>query len=163
MAVATDTYGRLIALLDLAGARYREIDHPPEGRTEIVSAMRGHPVGHAAKCVVLLVKLDRRSSAYVLAVVPGDARVDFAAIRHLKNATYVGFADTAVAERMAGSVSGTILPFSFDSALELLVDPDVLKQPEIFFNAARLDRSLALSTEDYRRLAQPRLAPIAVR
>jgi Ala-tRNA(Pro) deacylase len=163
MSVALDTYGRLIALLDQGGARYREIDHPAEGRTEIVSAMRGHPVGQAAKCVVLLVKLDRRTSAYVLAVVPGDARVDFAAVRHLKKATYVGFADGAVAERMAGSVSGTILPFSFDPALELIVDPAVLHQPEIFFNAASLDRSLALSTDDYQRLAQPRLAPIAVR
>ena len=31
------------------------------------------------------------------------------------------------------------------------------------FNAARLDRSLALSTEDYKTLARPRLARIAKR
>jgi Ala-tRNA(Pro) deacylase len=156
-----DTYSRLLALLDQHEVRYRILEHPPEGRTDIVSEMRGHPAAQAAKCVVLLVKLDRRTSAYVLAVVPGDTRVDFDWIRRLKNGSYVGFADAAIAERMAGSVSGTILPFSFDPALELIVDPGVLRHPEMFFNAARLDRSLALSTEDYRRVAQPRLVPIA--
>ena len=35
-----DTYTRLIALLNQHGAQYRLIDHAPEGRTELVSAMR---------------------------------------------------------------------------------------------------------------------------
>jgi hypothetical protein len=49
-----DTYERLLELLDQQGVRYRLIDHPPEGRTELVSAMRGHDVRHAAKCMILL-------------------------------------------------------------------------------------------------------------
>ena len=57
-------------------------------------------------------------------------------------------------------MSGTILPFSFHPELELIVDPGLLKHPEIYFNAARLDRSLALNTEDYVRLAEPRILPI---
>ncbi|TWF82337.1 hypothetical protein FHX44_118286 [Pseudonocardia hierapolitana] len=39
-----DAYRRLIDQLDAAAARYRLIDPPPEGRTELVSAMRGHDV-----------------------------------------------------------------------------------------------------------------------
>jgi Ala-tRNA(Pro) deacylase len=76
--------------------------------------------------------------------------------------TYVGFAARDVAERLSGSASGTILPFSFDPALELIVDPALLAHDEVYFNAARLDRSLALRTEDYLALAHPRVAPIAV-
>ncbi|XVQ88517.1 hypothetical protein ACQP2K_14175 [Microbispora siamensis] len=34
-------YERLIRDLDAAGARYRLIDHAPEGRTELVSACAG--------------------------------------------------------------------------------------------------------------------------
>jgi Ala-tRNA(Pro) deacylase len=156
-------YERLIALLDGHGARYRLLDHPPEGRTEIVSAHRGHPVAQAAKCVVLLVKIGRKTTRYVLAVVPGDARVDLDSVKRLKEATYVGFADASTAERLAGSVSGTILPFAFDSALELIVDGDLFSHPEIFFNAARLDRSVALRADDYKAIALPRLASIAKR
>src|SRR5579863_5200818 len=42
------TYDKLIALLDRNGAAYRLIDHPPEGQTELVSALRGHQVAAAA-------------------------------------------------------------------------------------------------------------------
>jgi Ala-tRNA(Pro) deacylase len=72
-------------------------------------------------------------------------------------------ADGDKAEQLAGSVAGTILPFSYDPRLELVADPGLLSVPELYFNAARLDRSIALSTEDYVRLATPRLVPIATR
>jgi Ala-tRNA(Pro) deacylase len=55
---------------------------------------------------------------------------------------------------------GTVLPLPFDARLELIVDPSLLTQPEIFFNAARLDRSVALSAGDFRRIAGPRLERI---
>ena len=156
-----DTYQRLIALLDERGASYRLIDHAPEGRTELVSVMRGNTLAQAAKCIVLLVKVGKKVTRYVLAVVPGDARVDLAAVQALLGATYVAFASSEVAERLAGSVAGTILPFSFTPELELMADPTLLEHEEIFFNAARLDRSMALCTQDYVALAKPRVAQIA--
>jgi len=110
--LATGSYARLIALLDGHGAAYRLIDHPPEGQTDKVSALRGHPVAAAAKCIILIVKLGKKTTRFILAVVPGDARVDTAKIRALFGATYVGFAATDAAERLAGSVAGTVLPFA---------------------------------------------------
>ncbi|MQA86288.1 MAG: YbaK/prolyl-tRNA synthetase associated domain-containing protein [Streptosporangiales bacterium] len=153
----------MLSHLDAAGARYRVIEHPPEGRTEVVSTYRGHPVAHAAKCLVVMVKLGKRSSRYFLAVVPGDARVDLQTLKELAGGTYVAFASAEKAEALSGSVVGTILPFSFHSDLELVVDPAVPEHPEIFFNAARLDRSLALDTQDYLRIAGPLIHPIAAR
>nr|WP_206442712.1 YbaK/EbsC family protein [Streptomyces boncukensis] len=138
-----------MALLDEHGARYRLLDHAPEGRTEIVSGYRGHPVSHAAKCLVVMVKTGKKTRRYFLAVVPGDARVDLEALKSLAGGSYVSFASADRAEALAGSESGTILPFSFHPDLELVVDPGVLEPPEIYFNAARLDRSLALRAEDY--------------
>ncbi|MFG2589929.1 YbaK/EbsC family protein [Streptomyces sp. NPDC048438] len=143
-------YLRLIALLDESGARYRVIDHAPEGRTEEVSRYRGHPVAQGAKCLVVMVKTGKRTKRYFLAVVPGDARVDLPGLKALAEGSYVSFASPDRAEALSGSVSGTILPFSFHPDLELVVDPGVLEHEEIFFNAARLDRSLALDTRDYR-------------
>ncbi|MER5906114.1 YbaK/EbsC family protein [Streptomyces mirabilis] len=155
------TYERLISLLDSTATAYELIDHEPEGTTETVSTLRGHPVSEAAKCLVLMVKIDRRVTRHVLAVVPGDRLVDLAAIRTLFAARYVGFCDAATAERLAQAVPGTVLPFSFDPALELVADPDVVARPCLYFNAARLDRSLAMSGADYARLAEPRVARIA--
>lgn len=154
-------YDRLLADLDAAGAAYRLLDHPAEGRTELVSALRGHPVAHAAKCMILMVKIGKKQTRYVLAVVPGDARVDLTAVRDLLGGSYVSIAAPGKAEELAGSVSGTVLPISYHPRLELLADPALLDAPELYFNAARLDRSLAVRTADWAALARPRLAEIS--
>jgi Ala-tRNA(Pro) deacylase len=108
-----------------------------------------------------MVKVGKKVTRHVLCVVPGDSKIDFAAIKELFGATYVSFASPAVAEELAGSVSGTILPFSFRPGLELLADPALLSQEEIFFNAARLERSMALRTSDWTAVAKPRVERIA--
>src|SRR5437773_3481209 len=102
-----DTYTRLIAFLDGHEVPYRLIDHALEGRTEIVSPMRGNALSQAAKCIVLMVKIGKKTTRYILAVVPGDARVDLQAVKQLLGGTYVAFASTDIAERLAGSVTGT--------------------------------------------------------
>jgi Ala-tRNA(Pro) deacylase len=96
----SSAYERLIALLEEGNASYRLIYHEPEGQTDKVSAMRGHPVAAAAKCIILIVKIGRKTTRFVLAVVPGNMRVDTGKVRGLFNgATYVGFAATDIAER----------------------------------------------------------------
>jgi Aminoacyl-tRNA editing domain len=104
------TYDPLISPLDVSGVDYRLIDHESEGTTEIVSALRGHPSVQAAKCLVLIVKVDRRTTRYVLAVVPGDRRVDLRAVHSLYNARYAGFCDADTAQQLAQTVPGTVLP-----------------------------------------------------
>lgn len=156
-----EPYNELIAFLDRNGAQYRLIDHPSEGRTEIVSPMRGNALSQAAKCMVVMVKIGKKVTKYILAVVPGDMKVDLNAVKNLLRGTYVSFASADIAEKLAGSVAGTILPFSFNPDLELIVDPLLLENEELFFNAARLDRSMALRTSDYIALSKPRLERIA--
>ena len=158
-----DTYSKLITLLDEHGASYRLIDHAPEGRTEIVSPMRGNELSQAAKCIVMMVKIGKKVTKYVLGVVPGDAQIDLNAVKSIFRGTYISFATPEIAEKLAGSVSGTVLPFSFNPELELIVDPSLLKNDELYFNAARLDRSMVLKTKDYVSSAKPRLEDIAAK
>jgi Ala-tRNA(Pro) deacylase len=155
------TYQRLVALLDEHDADYELIDHEPVGITDVVSALRGNPLEQAAKCLLLMVKVDRRTRRYVLAVVPGDAKVDLGRVASRYAARYAGFCDPATAEQLARTVPGTVLPFAMDPSVELLVDPRVLDQPRLYFNAARLDRSVSLSTADYAAIARPQVAEIA--
>jgi len=162
LAEAKDTYTKLIEFLDQHNAQYRLIDHPEEGRCELVSPMRGHDVCHAAKCMVLMVKLGKKDKQYVLGVVPGNAKVDMNAVKELFHGTFVSFAAQEAAERLAESVAGTILPFSFNKDLLLIVDPSLQKSEFIYFNAARLDRSIELKTSDYLRIADPRFERIAL-
>ena len=160
--MSNPTYDRLIKLLDESKATYRLIDHEPEGRTEIVSPMRGNELKAAAKCIVIMLKIGKKEKKFILGVVPGDAKVDLDGIKALYGGSYVSFATPEIAEELSGSVVGTVLPFAFDDRLEMLVDPQLLENEELFFNAARLDQSLALKTEDYVRIVKPRLEPIAL-
>src|SRR5689334_5062674 len=100
----TDAYTQLIALLDQHNAQYRLIDHASEGRTELVSVMRGNRLEQAAKCIILMVKLGKKVTKFILAVIPGDAKVDLQAVKALMQGTYISFASTDIAERLAGSV-----------------------------------------------------------
>jgi threonyl-tRNA synthetase len=155
-----DLYSKLIALLDEHKAQYRVIDHAPEGRTEIVSEMRGNPLAQAAKCIIVMVKLGKKDKQYVLAVVPGDAKLDMKAVQALFGGSYASFAPADVAEQLSGSVVGTVLPFSFNDQLPLVVDPALLAHDALYFNAARLDKSLVLNTQDYVAIAKPRVEKI---
>lgn len=91
---------------------------------------------------------------------PIHARSRLEAVKTLLNGTYVAFAGLDKTEELAGSVIGTVLPISYHPRLELIADPALLDLAEMYFNAARLDRSVALATDDYVRLAQPRLERI---
>lgn len=160
--MTSDAYERLLRLLDQNDATYRVLEHAPEGETEAVSRLRGHALHQAAKCLIVMVKISKKEKRFVLTVIPGDRRVALGAVKELYGGTYAGFASQDIAEELAGSATGTILPFSFDDRLELVVDPALLKEPEFFFNAARLDCSIALHSQDFQRIAQPRIETVSV-
>ncbi|WEB40001.1 YbaK/prolyl-tRNA synthetase associated domain-containing protein [Streptomyces yunnanensis] len=152
---------RLLGLLDAVGARYRLLPHPPEGNTARASELRGHPLSAAAKCMIVTVPDALPAARQVLAVIPGDRRVALPRVAAQCGARRAKLADRALAERLGGCASGSIIPFSFHHELTVLADPALLDEPVLYFNAARLDLSVALATEDYRALADPKIVPIA--
>jgi Ala-tRNA(Pro) deacylase len=159
--MSTDLSARLLTLLRTSGTRHRLIPHAPEGETVRASLLRGHPLDQAAKCLVLRVALSRRRKRYLTAVVPGNSRVNLDRVAHLCGGVEASFATTEIAERLGGSVVGSITPFSFHPDLGLLVDTALLRHEEIYFNAARLDLSVAVNTEDYLELVNPEIADIS--
>lgn len=152
--VAQDTYDRLLALLVDHGAATGSSSIRPRGAPS-------HPPGEAAKCLVLRIKVARKVTRYVLAVVLGDRRLNLDAVRAFLGGRNAAFADSETAERLAGSVAGTVLPLAPQSDQELIVDPDVLAVLPLHFNAARLDRSIVLASGDYERIVRPQVAQIA--
>lgn len=153
-------FERLLRLLSEQGADFRVIEHPAEGNSEKVAAVRGTVVGQGAKAMVCSLK---NADFHVMAVVPGDRRVDFK-----KVATYFGLSKASLlkaddAVTLTGCAVGTIPPFSFHPSQRLLVDAELLRRfDRIAFNAGRLDRSIVLATRDYLRIAEPTVADITV-
>lgn len=158
---SVDVFDRLVALLTDAKARFRVIEHEAEGRSEKISVIRGNRPDQAAKAMVLDVRGGGGGRRHVLAILPGNRKLDFAAVAGLFEARKCGFASPETAQEITGCAMGAVPPFSLDPALAVVVDEDLLANDTLFFNAGRLDRSMELDTRDWLAVTKPRVARIA--
>lgn len=158
-----DIHERLCTLLDEEGATYRVLEHEAEGRTEVITQIRGNRIEQAIKSMVVQVRMSKKENLYYLANVPGDCRVDFDAIKAHFNAASIGMAPREKAEVLTGCVIGSIPPFAFNEKLGLLADPMIKENDEVVFNAGSLEKSIFMKMEDYFRIANPQVVSIALR
>jgi Ala-tRNA(Pro) deacylase len=154
-------FDRLVALLTEAKAKFRIIEHEAEGRSEKISVIRGNRPEQAAKAMVLDVRGGGGGRRSVLAILPGNRKLDFTAVAALFEARKCGFASPETAQSLTGCVMGAVPPFSLNPELSIVVDEDLLANATLFFNAGRLDRSMELDTRDWLAAARPRVAKIA--
>jgi Ala-tRNA(Pro) deacylase len=158
-----EVFDRLVALLTDAKAKFRVIEHEAEGRSEAISVIRGNRPEQAAKAMVLDVRGGGGGRRSVLAILPGNAKLDFNAVAHVFEARKAGFASPDSAQALTGCVMGSVPPFSLNPVLSIVVDEELLKNDTLFFNAGRLDRSMELDTRDWIAVAQPKVARIAAK
>ena len=156
-----DTHERLLALLDSHDARYRVIEHEPEGRSEEISRIRGNDPAQAMKALVLSVSGRGKGKRAVMAVIPGSQRLDMKALLSHVGAQKGRFAKPKEAADLTGCVMGSIPPFSFRKDLILVVDESFKALEEVTFNAGRLDRSLMLCFADYEKIVEPEFGRFA--
>jgi Ala-tRNA(Pro) deacylase len=157
----SDPYEAIVSLLENNNAQYRIVEHEPVGQSLLVSNVRGSNLSQGAKAMVVMVKTGKKTRKYYLAVIPADRRVNFDTIKRIAQGTYAAFASEDIAKKLTNCVMGAVPPFSFHPELELLVDPILLENEEIVFNAGRLDRSIFLSSDSYKKIANMTLKNIA--
>lgn len=149
-------FEQLENLLRSQGASFRVIEHPPAGKSDEVARIRGTAPGQGAKAMLCKSKDD--SGVFVLAVLPGDRKLDFRKVAQAAGLKKVTLATPEEAALETGCGIGTIPPFTFSPRVQLVVDQMLLESyDEIAFNAGRLDRSIVLNSLDYRRIAEPKL------
>jgi Ala-tRNA(Pro) deacylase len=154
-------FDQLEQLLRSHSARFRIIEHPPEGKSDEVARIRGTLPGQGAKA--MLCRSKDASGRFVLAVLPGDRKVDFRKVAEAVGLTRISLANPTEATMETGCRVGAIPPFVFSSRITLVVDPLLVSEnAEIAFNAGCLDRSIVLDSQDYLRIAQPILHPLCV-
>lgn len=154
---SSDVHHQLLQLLDDSAARYRITHHAKAGKCAEVSSLRGTLLGQGAKALVCKVK-GNGVSQHVLAVLSAEQQADLGKIALAFSAKKASLASPAEVDALTGCVFGAIPPFSFHSQLTLIADPSLFSQySEIAFNAASLEKSIILNSEDYLRIARPRL------
>ena len=150
-----DIHTRLISLLNQNEARYELIKHPPEGRSQEISRIRGNHPSQAMKAIVLSVRGGGKRKRTIMAIIPGDQRLEMKALLAYVGAQKGRFTEPEEASRLTGCVMGAIPPFTFRPDLPLVIDQSFKDCKVVAFNAGRLDRSIMLNFNDYVRIVNP--------
>ena len=157
------TFDKIVDLLHSHQVSFDVIEHPAEGRSEVISAIRGNKLSQAAKAMVLEVTISSQDPVYVLAIVPGDCKVNFKNVARLAGGKKSSFASPEKAQALTGCQMGAVPPFSFSDALTLYVDKRLTGAGRVYFNAGELVRSMSLAADDYFSvIGADRIADIAV-
>jgi Ala-tRNA(Pro) deacylase len=149
---------RTLEFLDGESARYAIIHHSPAFSAQEIAASAHVPGRSLAKTVV--VKIDGRLA---LAVVPANRDVSMNLLRSVTGAQSVVLAEPAeFANRFEGCQLGTEPPLGNLFGVETFVDRELTQEDLITFNAGSRTDVVTMSFSDYRRIARPMVANIAM-
>lgn len=149
---------RIRAHLRVAGASYREIEHPPTRTSEESALARGEPLSVGAKALLLRVE-----DIFRLFVIPADKKLDSAAVKRHFGVKSLRFATPEELLALTGLVPGSVPPFGEPIlSFELYADDLVgASHGRVAFNAGSLAHSMVLATADWRRVARPKSLSMA--
>ncbi|HEV3339004.1 MAG TPA: YbaK/EbsC family protein [Pirellulales bacterium] len=141
----------LHALLREAAVDYRTVQHEPTPTSADSARARGEELKVGGKALLIKTGDDFR-----LFVLSAACSLDSGALKRHFGVKKTRFADAGELERLTGLVPGSVPPFGRPILpLDLFVDPSVLANERIAFNAGLLTESIIMPVADYVRVAKP--------
>lgn len=134
---------------------YERLDHEAVYTSDQAAAVRGIVASQGAKSLLLKTK-----AGFILAVVPGDCRLDSKKLKTLLGVKELRFATRDEVQQTMGCEIGACYPFGTLLGLRTVVDERLLTNSTISFNPGDHRVTLKISAADYVRSAQPELADI---
>jgi Ala-tRNA(Pro) deacylase len=148
-----ELHKEIIAMLDTAGVSYKRILHPPAHTSQQSADFRQEPLAIGGKS--LLLKIDDEFRLFVLSA---ELAIDNLLVRRLFGTRRTRFATKKELSDMTGLVPGCVPPFGKPILpFPIYVDPSVLANERIGFNAALLTESVIMATKDWMPLVQPEM------
>ncbi|MFP3952862.1 MAG: YbaK/EbsC family protein [Candidatus Bipolaricaulota bacterium] len=138
-----DVEERIITLLEEEEVDYKRLTHEPVYTSKQASEVRGVPLNSGVKAMVL----ERDGDGLILALVPADHRVDLDAVGKSVECE-VKLASPEEVLEVTGCEIGSVPPFGHKNPLETYLDPGVMDNEIVNFNAGKHDVSVELSARD---------------
>jgi prolyl-tRNA editing enzyme YbaK/EbsC (Cys-tRNA(Pro) deacylase) len=150
-------YQAILSLLTDEQIEYRVLHHPPTFTSEESARARGEDLRVGGKAIVI--KIGEELRLFVLSAV---CKVDAAALKQRFGVKKIRFASPEELHAATGLVPGSVPPFGRPILpFDLFVDPSILDNSKIAFNAGSLTESIIMAVEDYLRIAKPLVFPFA--
>ena len=153
-----EVHYQIIALLNEREIEYLLREHEATPTSEDSARIRGESLSSGAKAIVY--KIQNEFSLFVFAA---DRKMDPKKIKsHFKSlgkrAKKTRFANVEELKEMTGLVPGSVPPFGRPILqFDLYVDPSLLENEKISFNAGSLKHSITMQLEDYIKVSNPEI------
>src|SRR5262249_14217026 len=136
---------------------FRHVTHQPTFTSEESAQARGEPVKVGGKALVVKV-----GDEFRLFVLSAALKFDSTAVKQHFGVKKARFADKEELLALSGLVPGSVPPFGEPILkLPLYVDPSILANEVIAFNAGSLTDSIIMTVADYLRIAKPEMMTFA--
>ncbi len=140
---------------------YETFEHEPVRTSEEAAKIRiGYSLKQGAKTVILRVKGGGKKY-FAMIVLPGDKRFNNQKVKKFFDAKDIRFAtEKEVIGVTNGVLPGGVPPFGQLFGLKVVVDPGLLRNERIIFNAGDKRFSIAMKSKDYLSLVKPEVVDI---
>ena len=151
----------ILELLKENNCWYETFEHEPVRTSEEAAKTRpGYTLHQGAKAII--VKAKGAQTQFVMLVFPADLRFDNSRVKALLNAKDIRFAsEHEVLELTGGVQPGAVPPFGNLFQLDVVADPELFANEKIVFNAGDRRFSVAMRSEDYKRIVDPQIGSFA--
>lgn len=144
-------------LLDENNMWYETFEHEPVRTSEEAAETRpGYTLSQGAKAIITRVKIPNAGKKFVMLVMPADQKFDSTKVKDYFKAKDLRFAMENEVERItSGVMPGGVPPFGNLFDLLVVADTSLFENEKIVFNAGDRSFSVAVNSEDYKKLVQP--------
>lgn len=157
--LSLNTYNKLIELLKSNNIDYLEYRHEPVRTSEeAVKTRPGISLSQGAKALIVKIYPTKE---FVMLVVPGDKRFDSSLVKKVLNSSELRFAtEEEVIKITDGVLPGGVPPFGNLFKIPVFVDPKLLENEKIAFNAGDKGISIIMNPKDWERVVKPKIEKI---
>ncbi len=149
---------RIFGLLDSHGVKYERFQHDPVYTCPKMAEFLNTDEARIAKSMMM----KKSDGGYLLAVLPGNMRVDFGRLARLAGTKSVSLAPVDEAEKIAGCTVGSVYPFGNLMNLETYLDKKLTLHDEVYFNPGSHTMSVKVSIISLMGIVKPIVAEFTV-
>ena len=149
-------------LLTTNNCWFETFEHEPVTTSEEAAKVRtGYTLHQGAKALIIRIKKSETDKKFIMLVIPADLKFDGKKVKEIFNAKDIRFATREeISDLTNGIQIGGVPPFGNLFNFEVVADPKLFKNKKIIFNAGDRCFSVAMKSEDYKKLVNPRVIEI---
>jgi len=153
---------QITSLLKQNGLWHETFTHKPVITSEEAAKIRtGYSLHQGAKAMIVRIKISEADKKFVMLVLPANLRFDNVKVKTIFKAKDIRLATEEEISNLTDGVQiGGVPPFGNLFGLEVIVDPKLLENEKIIFNAGDRRFSVAMLSKDYQTLVNPQIGSI---